>query len=70
MALSTGRTKLYNALKTLRIHWEAMQEIWNDPVRQDFEENFWKVLDPQVQATLRATDRLDQVLTKMHRECG
>ena len=45
MSLSAGRGKLFNAMKTLRPHWEQVQDIWNDPVRQDFEENFWNHLD-------------------------
>lgn len=70
MSLSTGRGKLFNAMKVLKPHWEQVKEIWNDPVRQDFEENFWNHLDERVEATLRATDRLDQVLLTMRRDCS
>ena len=41
-----------------------------DPVRQDFEENYWKALEQQLQATMRGIDRMDQVLTKLRRDCS
>jgi hypothetical protein len=69
MPLSTGRAKLFNAHKTLRARWERVQDVWNDAVRRDFADNVWKVLDDQVQTTLRATDRLDQVLGQLFRDC-
>jgi hypothetical protein len=70
MPLSTGRAKLFNAHKSLRTRWERLHDVWNDAVRRDFDENVWKVLDDQAQTTLRATDRLDQVLGQLFRDCG
>jgi hypothetical protein len=70
MALSTGRMKLYNSLKTLRVHWDQVRDVWNDPVSLDFEETYWKPLGAQVDITLRETDRLGQVLDKLHRDCS
>ncbi|MGE3808299.1 MAG: hypothetical protein AB7K24_26865 [Gemmataceae bacterium] len=69
MALDTGRGKIYDGLKSLRADWDSVQRVWNDPVRRDFEENFWKELEVQVDATLRGTDRLSQVLIQMKRDC-
>lgn len=70
MALYTGRAKLYDGMKTLRAHWDQIQELWKDPVRQDFEENYWKALELQMQSALRGIDRMDQVLTKLRRDCS
>ena len=70
MALSTGRMKLYNSLKTLRVHWERTLDVWNDSVSQEFDEKVWKPLDSQVQTVLRENDRLAQVLAKMHNDCS
>lgn len=70
MSLNTGRAKLFQAMKTLRVHWESVQEVWNDPVRHDFEENFWNALDPQVQSTLRAIDRLAPELIQFKQDCS
>lgn len=70
MALSTGRMKLYNTLKTLRVRWEQVREVWRDSVSEEFDETVWQPLDAQVQTTLRETDRLAQVLAKMHQDCS
>ncbi len=70
MSLNPGRSKLFNTMKTLRGHWERVQDVWDGSVRRDFDETVWKPLDDQVGSTLRATDRLDQVLLTMRRECS
>lgn len=70
MALSTGRGKIYNGLKNMRAEWESIQRVWNDPVRRDFEENFWAGLEVQVDSTLRGIDRLAQVLIRVKNDCG
>jgi len=69
MSLSTGRTKLDACLKTLRLRWEEVRESWNDPVRQDFEEQYWTPLEPLVAGSIRAIDRLDSVLARVRQEC-
>lgn len=69
MPLSTGRGKLFNGLKTLRAQWQRVQDVWDDAVAREFEENVFKLLDDETQATIRATDRMDQVLSQMFREC-
>jgi hypothetical protein len=68
MKLSTGRIKLNSTIKTLKTHWEATKPGWNDPVCQDFEEHYLVPLEQQVSATVRATDRLAQILDDAHKQ--
>jgi hypothetical protein len=70
MPLSTGRGKLFNGLKTLRAKWQRVQDVWDDSVNREFEETVFKPLDDETQAAIRATDRMDQVLGQLFRECG
>lgn len=70
MALSTGRTKLFDSHKTLRQRWDEVREVWKDPVQKDFEEHTWEPLEDQVKTALRATDRLALLLEQMGRECS
>lgn len=70
MSLSTGRMKLCSSMKTLRVHWDQVREVWNDPVSRDFEEKIWAPLEAQVQVTLRETDRLGAILAQMRRDCS
>jgi hypothetical protein len=69
MSLDTERYRLHNTLKTLRLHWDEVQKVWNDPVRKEFEQRCWNVLEPSVIATLAAIDSLSQVLMQARQEC-
>lgn len=62
MKLSTGRIKLHSAMKTLKSRWETIKPGWHDPVSQDIDEKLFVPLEQQVATTLRAIDRLAQVL--------
>ena len=70
MSLSAGSSKLNLALKDLRLRWEETKTRWKDPVSEAFEENHWRPLEMQVQATLRAIDRLGQELGWARQDCG
>ncbi len=70
MSLSSGAGKLHLALKDLRQHWEEAQAHWSDPVSQAFDENHYRPLEGQLLATLRALDRLAQILDQARKECG
>ena len=69
MNLSTGRTQLYTAQKTLRLQWEEVRNDWNDPVSATFEEIFFLPLDNQVKTTLGAIDRLTSTLARLRQDC-
>jgi hypothetical protein len=67
--LSIISSSLHFALKTLRIRWDETSEIWNDSVRVNFEETYLAPLEPQVVITLKAINRLAQVLARANEEC-
>jgi hypothetical protein len=66
MKLTTGRIKLNSAMKTLAQDWEDTKPGWNDPVCQKFEEDYMEPLAEQVKTTLRAIDRLSEVVEKVY----
>jgi hypothetical protein len=70
MNLTSSSSELNGTLKELRLRWEETTAIWNDPVRQDFQEHQWQPLQERVLAALRAMDRLAPVLEKVRHECG
>jgi hypothetical protein len=70
MSLAVSSTQLNDALDTLKACWNETTPLWRDVVRNDFEENYWEPLLPQVESTLQAIDQMMQVLAKMRRECG
>jgi hypothetical protein len=70
MSVNAGRTKLYNSFKNFRVHWEAIQSVWNDAARHEFEESFFEPLERQLHTTLRAIDRLDTALMRFKNDCS
>ncbi len=70
MDITTDRAKLHNHLKDLRGRWLNLQDVWNDPVRQRFEEEHWATLEARVQTALRAMEQLATVMTQVRHECS
>jgi hypothetical protein len=69
MTLTTGRAKLVDSLKVLAVRWEAARDGWDDQAGRDFEEKHVEQIAPQVQAAIRAIDRLAAVIHQMRHEC-
>jgi hypothetical protein len=67
---SAGSVRLREALRTLRVKWEASQADWDDAVRRDFEERYLAPLEPRVLATINSMTNLLQVLAKAQQECS
>jgi len=70
MNLSSSSMELHGALKELRILWEETEAAWNDPVRRDFEKQFWEPFQEQILGALRAVERLSPILDKVRNDRG
>jgi hypothetical protein len=70
VSLHAGWAELNDALKELRLRWEDTRAGWKDAAAADFEEHHWNPLVAQVDATLRAMDRLSPILIRAQRECS
>ena len=70
MSLETGRYKLFNAMKTLQVHWDETSMSWQDGVRRDFVKLFWHGIEPRVIGTMAAMDRLGHAISQLKHECG
>jgi hypothetical protein len=68
--ISTDRARLYNQLKDLRARWQEVQDIWDDPVRREFEEGHWAEMETRVQAALRAMDQLATIMAQARNDCS
>jgi hypothetical protein len=68
--ITIDRARLHNQLKDLRARWQLVKDLWNDPVRQAFEEEHWEVLEARVQAALRAMDQLATVMIQARHDCS
>jgi hypothetical protein len=70
MKLNTGRAKIKQSFDNLAIRWEETRAGWADAARRDFEEEHLEPLSPDVQAALRAIDRLSAVISQMESDCS
>ncbi len=66
--LSVDSTKLYKAHVELIQAWELTKEHWKDDNAQHFEDNHLAPLDPLVKMLLDATNRLNEVFSRVERE--
>jgi len=65
--LNTTRSELQEAWQRLCQRWQGTTALWNDPMRWQFEREFWQPLEGQVPATLKEMERLAQVIAQARR---
>lgn len=70
MDVSTDRAKLHNTMRDLRALWHDLQEVWDDPVRRDFEKTYVDALEARVLAATRAMDQLAHILHEVRNQCS
>jgi len=65
--LNTTRVELQEAWQLLRQRWQGTTVLWNDPMRWQFEREFWQPLEDQVPVTLREMEQLAKVIAQAQR---
>jgi hypothetical protein len=68
--LSLYTSSLQHALKALNIRWEQTQESWQDNVARKFGDEYIEPVPPQVDAALKAINRLSAVFARAREECS
>lgn len=66
--LSSGASKLANALKQLHLKWESARDTWADSRARAFEKESVEPLMPAVKETLDSLGRLAEVLDRAARD--
>ncbi len=69
MRIDAGRSRLYDAQKTIQNRWLDVCEHWNDEVQKEFESQTWEPLEKLTRDALRAMDRLSVILREMRGDC-
>lgn len=69
MRFGASRSQIYDAQKTARAKWDAVQDVWTDSAKTEFEETVWEPLDARVSEYLRAVDQLSVVFSQVRSEC-
>jgi len=68
--LRTGASRLEEAMKDLKAARLRITEQWHDQTSQEFQETYLDPLDPLLERTLEAIQRMADVLAKAERDCG
>ncbi len=69
MKFGATRSQIYDAQKTARAKWIAIEEGWSDEVRRTHGENVVEPLDEAVSDALRAIDMLAVLFTQVRQDC-
>lgn len=64
MSLNSVHSQFQQTWQLLNLRWQKTAALWDDPVRWQFEQDFWWMLERQVPATLQAMERLAQVIAQ------
>ncbi|MFM7134745.1 MAG: hypothetical protein ACKO0W_10555 [Planctomycetota bacterium] len=70
MSLSDSRARLNSAHRDLLIAWHRARESWHDDVARTFFERSIEPIDAQLRAAINALESMDEVLRRVHNECG
>lgn len=65
--LSVTGAELQESWQRLCQRWQGTIALWNDPMRWQFEREFWLPLENQMPLTLREMEQLAQVIAKARR---
>jgi len=63
-ALTNQSNDLNISWHTLNQIWIAVQTVWNDQVRWQFQREHWEPLQQSVDATARQTSHLSQIIAQ------
>ena len=69
MNLSGSRSRLAALSKELNIRWLETRHSWRDTKSQEFESRFMDDLLARVDKTVTVVEKLDQLLSKVRKDC-
>ena len=69
MNLSGSRSRLAALSKELHLRWVETKHYWRDGKSQEFENRFMDDLLARVDKTVTVVEKLDQLLSKVRKDC-
>ncbi|GJQ30767.1 MAG: hypothetical protein HBSAPP03_26510 [Phycisphaerae bacterium] len=70
MSVAGAKGSLFDAMKDLRLRFDAVRDQWDDQTRRAFEREEIDPLEPKVAAALKAIDAVQELIRRVYRECG
>ena len=69
MNLSGSKNRLVAISKELTKRWEETKNHWRDAKAQEFEQRYLQELFANVDKTITAMDKLNELLIKVQKDC-
>ncbi|MCG3209812.1 MAG: hypothetical protein FOGNACKC_03439 [Anaerolineae bacterium] len=65
--LNVSQEQLNEVFQRLRQRWLNSGDAWNDKVRREFENNYWRTIEAETQATLKEMGKLAHIINQARR---
>jgi hypothetical protein len=69
MSLSSARGRLTGVTRDLSLKWDDTKNFWRDAKAEEFERRFLRELFAEVNQSLLAIEKLDELLRKVRSNC-
>jgi ribosome-binding factor A len=69
MNLSGSKNRLVAITKELSKRWDETKNYWRDAKSQEFEQRYMTELFANVDKTINVMDKLNELLTKVRKDC-
>jgi hypothetical protein len=69
MSLGSARDRLTGITRDLSLKWDDTKNYWRDGKSQEFERRFMRELFAEVNQSLLALEKLDELLRKIRSNC-
>ena len=69
MSLGGSKSRLAAVSKELSLKWEDTKTYWRDDKSREFEHRYLEELFAQVDKAVTVIDKLDEILTKVRKDC-
>jgi len=69
VSVKSSRGQLAKAVRDLHVSWRQTQNYWRDAKAREFDEKYIAPLPDAINSASSIIDELDQILTKIRRDC-
>ena len=69
MSASGSKGRLAGASKELALKWQETKNYWRDEKSAEFERKYLQELFAGMDKTITVTEKLDELLKKVHNDC-
>ena len=69
MSLGGSKSRLSAVTKELLVKWRETKSYWRDAKSREFEHRYLEELFAEVDKSVTVIDKLDEILTKVRKDC-